>query len=167
MKKINITPLGDRVIIKQQVAETTTASGIIIPESSQQKPLKGLVISCGKGTKNNPMTVKEGDNILYSRVGGNGYEEIPTQLEYEGEDYLIMRESDIVAIVEDERGKVLEGAFPEGGETWEILKWHSDRMKSLKSGAPANEYEQKLMLDAVNSLPSFPLDKSDNKGIKE
>jgi len=92
MTKTNITPLADRVIIKQEDAETTTASGIIIPENAQEKPQKGRVIACGKGTRENPITVKVGDNILYGKYAG-------TELKYEGEDYLIMKESDILAII--------------------------------------------------------------------
>jgi chaperonin GroES len=92
MKKINITPLADRVIIQQAEAETTTASGIIIPDNAQEKPQKGLVIATGKGTKDNPITVKIGDNILYGKYAG-------TELKYNGSDYLIMKESDILAII--------------------------------------------------------------------
>ncbi len=92
MTKINITPLADRVIIQQNAAETTTASGIIIPDTAQEKPQKGKVIAVGKGTKDNPVTVNEGDNVLYGKYAG-------TELKFEGEDYLIMRESDILAII--------------------------------------------------------------------
>jgi len=92
MSKINIIPLADRVIIKPAEAETTTASGIIIPDTAQEKPQKGSVISCGEGTKDNPITVKAGDNVLYGKYAG-------TELKHEGEDYLIMRESDILAII--------------------------------------------------------------------
>ncbi len=92
MSKINITPLADRVIIKQAGAETKTASGIIIPDTAQEKPQKGTVISVGKGTKDNPMTVKAGDTILYGKYAGN-------ELKHEGEDYLIMKESEILAII--------------------------------------------------------------------
>ena len=92
MSKINITPLADRVIIKQAAAETKTASGIIIPDTSQEKPQKGSVIAVGKGTKENPVTVKAGENVLYSKYAG-------TELKHEGEDYLIMKESDILAII--------------------------------------------------------------------
>ena len=92
MTKINITPLADRVIIQQAEAETTTASGIIIPDTAQEKPQKGTVIAVGKGTKDNPMTVKTGDNILYSKYAG-------TELKYNGSDYMIMKESDILAII--------------------------------------------------------------------
>ena len=92
MKEINITPLADRVIIQQAEAETTTASGIIIPDTAQEKPQKGTVIAVGKGTKENPMTVKSGDNILYGKYAG-------TELKYNGSDYMIMKESDILAII--------------------------------------------------------------------
>ncbi len=92
MAKINITPLADRVIIQQAEAETTTASGIIIPDNAQEKPQEGTVIAVGKGTKDNPMTVKAGDNILYGKYAG-------TELKYNGSDYMIMKESDILAII--------------------------------------------------------------------
>ena len=92
MSKINITPLADRVIIKQAAAETTTASGIIIPDTAQEKPQKGSVIAVGKGTKDNPITVKPGDIVLYGKYGG-------TELKHEGEDFLIIKESDILAIL--------------------------------------------------------------------
>ena len=92
MTKINITPLADRVIIQQAEAETTTASGIIIPDTAQEKPQKGTVIAVGKGTKDNPMTVKVGDKILYGKYAG-------TELKYNESDYMIMKESDILAII--------------------------------------------------------------------
>ena len=92
MKKLNITPLADRVIIQQAEAETTTASGIIIPDTAQEKPQKGTVIAVGKGTKDNSMTVKVGDKILYGKYAG-------TELKYNGSDYMIMKESDILAII--------------------------------------------------------------------
>ncbi len=92
MTKINLTPLADRVIIQQAEAETTTASGIIIPDTAQEKPQEGTVLAVGKGTKDNPMTVKTGDNILYSKYGG-------TELKHKGLDYIIMKESDILAII--------------------------------------------------------------------
>ena len=92
MKKINIIPLADRVIVKQDAAETTTASGIIIPDTAQEKPQKGIVIAVGKGTKDNPMTVEIGNNVLYGKYAG-------TELKYNEKDYLIMKESDILAII--------------------------------------------------------------------
>ena len=92
MTKINITPLADRVIMQPAEAETTTASGIIIPDTAQEKPQKGTVIAVGNGTKDNPMTVKVGDKILYGKYAG-------TELKYNGSDYMIMKESDILAII--------------------------------------------------------------------
>ena len=92
MAKINIVPLADRVIIKQAEAETTTAAGIIIPDTAQEKPQKGSVISVGKGTKENPMTLTTGDTVLYGKYAG-------TELDHEGTGYLIMKESDILAII--------------------------------------------------------------------
>ena len=92
MTKIKITPLADRVLVQAADAETKTASGIIIPDTAQEKPQKGSVVATGKGTKDNPMTIKVGDNVLYGKYAG-------TELKYEGEDYLIMKESDILAII--------------------------------------------------------------------
>ena len=92
MSKIKIIPLADRVIIKQAGAETKTASGIIIPDTAQEKPQKGTVVSVGSGTKEHSMTVKAGDTILYGKYAGN-------ELKHEGEDYLIMKESEILAIL--------------------------------------------------------------------
>jgi chaperonin GroES len=92
MTKLNIIPLADRVIIHQAEAETTTSSGIIIPDTAQEKPQKGTVIAVGKGTKEHPITLKVGNSVLYSKYAG-------TELNYEGEDYLIMKESDILAII--------------------------------------------------------------------
>lgn len=92
MNKINIKPLADRVLLKPVEAETTTASGLIIPDSAKEKQQKGTVIAVGKGTKDAPMTVKVGDTVLYGKYAG-------TELILEGDEYLIMRESDILAIV--------------------------------------------------------------------
>ena len=92
MKKINMIPLADRVIVQQAEAETTTASGIIIPDSAQEKPQRGTVVAVGEGTKENSMTVKVGDNILYGKYAG-------TELKYNGADYMIMKESDILVIL--------------------------------------------------------------------
>ena len=89
---LNIKPLADRVLIEPPQAETKTASGIIIPDNAKEKPQKGTVIAVGKGTKEEPMTVKVGDAVLYGKYAG-------TELKLEGKDYLIMRESDILAIV--------------------------------------------------------------------
>jgi chaperonin GroES len=84
--------LADRVLIEPTQAETTTASGIIIPDSAKEKPQKGTVVAVGKGTKDEPITVKVGDSVLYGKYAG-------TELSVEGKDYLIMRESDIFAIL--------------------------------------------------------------------
>jgi len=84
--------LADRVLIEPLEAETKTASGIIIPDSAKEKPQKGNVVAVGPGTKENPVTVKTGDSVLYGKYSG-------TELKLEGNDYLIMRESDILAIV--------------------------------------------------------------------
>jgi chaperonin GroES len=89
---LNITPLADRVVIEPVKAETKTASGIIIPDNAKEKPQKGKVVAVGKGTKDELMTVKSGDTVLYGKYAG-------TELKLEGKDYLIMRESDILAIV--------------------------------------------------------------------
>ena len=92
MSKLNIKPLADRVLIEPGTAETKTSSGIIIPDSAKEKPQKGTVVAVGKGTKENPITVKVGDQVLYGKYAG-------TELQHEGSDYLIMKESDILAIV--------------------------------------------------------------------
>lgn len=92
MSKLNIKPLADRVVIEAAAAETTTISGIIIPDTAQEKPQKGTVVAVGTGTKDHEMTVKIGDNVLYGKYAG-------TELKLEGKDYLIMRESDLLAII--------------------------------------------------------------------
>tara|TARA_Y100000589_G_scaffold331887_2_gene387731 strand:+ start:801 stop:1127 length:327 start_codon:yes stop_codon:yes gene_type:complete len=92
LKKMNIKPLADRVVVEPASAETTTASGIIIPDTAQEKPQKGKVVAIGDGKKDEPLTVKVGDTILYGKYSG-------TELKYEGKDFMIMRESDILAII--------------------------------------------------------------------
>jgi len=92
MSKINIKPLADRVLIEPVPAETTTASGLILPDSAKEKQQKGTVVAVGNGTKGEPMTVKIGDTVLYGKFAG-------TELLLEGSEYLIMREADILAIV--------------------------------------------------------------------
>lgn len=92
MSKLSIQPLADRVIVAPAAAETTTSSGIIIPDTAKEKPQKGTVVAVGPGTKDQPVTVKVGDQVLYGKYSG-------TELQHEGEDYLIMRESDLLAIV--------------------------------------------------------------------
>lgn len=92
MNTPNIKPLADRVLIEPSAAETTTISGIIIPDTAQEKPQKGIVIALGNGTKDIEMTVKVGDKVLYGKYAG-------TELKLEGNDYLIMKESDLLAII--------------------------------------------------------------------
>ncbi len=89
---LQIKPLADRVVIAPAAAETTTASGIIIPDTAKEKPQKGTIVAVGKGTKDEPMTVKVGDIVLYGKYAG-------ADLKLEGQDYLIMRESDVLAII--------------------------------------------------------------------
>lgn len=92
MTKINIKPLADRVLIEPAQAEEKTAGGIIIPDTAKEKPQRGTVVATGPGKKDEPLTVKVGDSVLYSKYAG-------TELSHEGSTFLIMRESDIVAIV--------------------------------------------------------------------
>ena len=92
MSKLNIRPLADRVLVESAAAEEKTASGIIIPDTAKEKPQKGVVVAVGNGKKDEPMTVKVGDVILYGKYAG-------TELTVEGKEYLIMRESDIFAIL--------------------------------------------------------------------
>lgn len=89
---LNIQPLGDRVVVKAAEAATTTKSGIIIPDTAKEKPQRGEVLAVGGGKKDEPMTVKVGDTVLYGKYAG-------TELTIDGDDVLIMRESDIFAIV--------------------------------------------------------------------
>ena len=92
MSKLKIKPLADRVLVEPAAAETKTSSGIIIPDTAKEKPQKGNVVAVGAGTKENPVSVKVGETVLYGKYSG-------TELKYEGKDYLIMKESDILAIV--------------------------------------------------------------------
>lgn len=92
MSKFNLTPLADRVIVEVAAAEEKTASGIIIPDTAKEKPQRGKVVAIGQGKKDEPMTVKVGDTVLYGKYAG-------TEIAVEGQDYLIMRESDIFAIL--------------------------------------------------------------------
>lgn len=89
---IKIKPLADRVLVEPAAAETKTASGLYIPDSAKEKPQKGVVIAIGTGKKDEPMTVKVGDDVLYGKYSG-------TEITVEGKEYLIMREADIFAIV--------------------------------------------------------------------
>ena len=92
MAKVNIKPLADRVLVEPAVAEEKTAGGIIIPDTAKEKPQKGKVVAVGPGKKDEPMEVKVGDMVLYGKYSG-------TEISDNDKDYLIMRESDIVAIV--------------------------------------------------------------------
>ncbi len=87
-----ITPIADRVLVEPTPAEEKTAGGIIIPDTAKEKPQRGTVIAVGQGKKDEPMTVKSGQTILYGKYSG-------TEVQIEGKDYLIMRESDIMAIL--------------------------------------------------------------------
>ena len=89
---MTIKPLADRVLIQPAAAEEKTASGIIIPDSAKEKPLKGEVKAVGQGTKDEDMVVKVGDQVLYGKYAG-------TELELDGVKYLIMRQSDILAVI--------------------------------------------------------------------
>lgn len=89
---LNVKPIADRVLVEPAAAEEKTASGIIIPDSAKEKPQRGTVVAVGTGKKDEPMTVKTGDTVLYGKYGG-------TEITIEGTDYLIMKESDIYAIV--------------------------------------------------------------------
>jgi chaperonin GroES len=92
MSKVSLKPIADRVLVKPADAEEKTKGGIIIPDTAKEKPMKGKVIAVGNGKKDEPMTVKAGDTVLYGKYAG-------TEITIEGDEYLIMRESDIFAIV--------------------------------------------------------------------
>ncbi|NLR94204.1 co-chaperone GroES [Flammeovirga agarivorans] len=92
MSQVNIKPLADRVLIEPAEAETQTASGLFIPDNAKEKPQRGTVVAVGNGTKDEPLTVKVGDTVIYGKYSG-------TELNLEGNDYLMMREADILAIV--------------------------------------------------------------------
>ncbi|MCW3075637.1 MAG: co-chaperone GroES [Bacteroidetes bacterium] len=91
-QQVSIKPLADRVLVEPAIAETKTAGGIIIPDTAKEKPMKGKVIAVGNGKPEEPMTVKPGDTILYGKYAG-------TEILVEGKEYLIMRESDIYAVI--------------------------------------------------------------------
>jgi len=92
MSKLNIQPLGDRVLVQASEADEKTASGIIIPDTAKEKPQEGKIVAVGTGKKDEPMTVKAGDTVLYGKYAG-------TEITVDGGEYLIMRESDIFAII--------------------------------------------------------------------
>lgn len=89
---MKVTPLADRVLVRPVAAETTTASGFIIPDSAKEKPLKGEVLAVGQGTKDEQMVLKAGDQVLYGKYAG-------TEIELDGEKLLIMRQSDVLAVI--------------------------------------------------------------------
>ena len=89
---MKIKPLADRVLIEPAAAEEVTMSGIIIPDSAKEKPLKGKVLAVGHGTKDEEMVLKEGDTVLYGKYAGQ-------EIEVEGVKYLMMRQSDVLAII--------------------------------------------------------------------
>ena len=91
-QKVKLQPLADRVVIKPEPAEEETKGGIIVPDTAKEKPQKGDVVAVGDGKKDEPMTVKQGDKVLYGKYAG-------TEVSIEGEDYLIMRETDIYGII--------------------------------------------------------------------
>jgi chaperonin GroES len=88
-----IKPLADRVLVQAQEAETKTASGLFIPDSAKEKPQQGVIIAVGNGKKDEPMELKVGDKIMYGKYSG-------TEVSFEGKDYLIMRQSDVIAVIE-------------------------------------------------------------------
>ncbi len=90
---MNIKPLSDRVVIMPAAAETKTVGGIIIPDSAKEKPLKGTVVAVGNGTKDEDMVLEVGNTVLFGKYAG-------TELELDGEKYLIMRQSDVLAIID-------------------------------------------------------------------
>jgi chaperonin GroES len=89
---VKIQPLADRVVVEPAAAEQKTAGGIIIPDTAKEKPQKGTIVAVGAGKKDEPMTVKVGDLVLYGKYAG-------TEITIEGKDYLIMRESDLFAVI--------------------------------------------------------------------
>ena len=89
---MNLKPLADRVLIIPTPAEEVTMSGIIIPDSAKEKPLRGKIVAVGNGTKDEEMHLKEGDEVLFGKYAGS-------EIEFEGEKYLIMRQSDVLGIV--------------------------------------------------------------------
>ncbi|MBP3822362.1 MAG: co-chaperone GroES [Bacteroidaceae bacterium] len=89
---MKIQPLADRVLIEPAPAEEKTVGGIIIPDTAKEKPLQGTVVAVGRGTKDEEMVLKAGDQVLYGKYAG-------TELEHEGKKYLVMRQSDVVAVL--------------------------------------------------------------------
>ncbi|MFM2135775.1 MAG: hypothetical protein RL021_1175 [Bacteroidota bacterium] len=92
MSKVSLKPLADRVLVEAAPAEEKTAGGIIIPDTAKEKPQRGKIVAVGAGKKDEPLTVKVGDSVLYGKYAG-------TEITIEGREYLIMRESDIFAVL--------------------------------------------------------------------
>jgi chaperonin GroES len=92
MAKVSIKPLADRVVVQPSAADEKTAGGIIIPDTAKEKPQRGTVMAVGPGKKDEPLSVKEGDSVLYGKYAG-------TEISIDGNDYLILRESDILAVI--------------------------------------------------------------------
>jgi len=92
MAEVKIKPLADRVLVEPMAAEQKTASGIIIPDTAKEKPQRGKVVAVGKGTKDEPMELKVGDEVLYGKYAG-------TEISIDGKDYLMMRQSDVLAVI--------------------------------------------------------------------
>lgn len=89
---MNIKPLADRVLVEPKEAETKTASGIFIPDTAKEKPQQGTVVAVGNGKKDEPMELKVGDTVLYGKYSG-------TEISVDGKNYLMMRQSDVLAIM--------------------------------------------------------------------
>ncbi len=89
---VNVKPLADRVLVEAAEAETKTAGGIIIPDTAKEKPMRGKIVAAGPGKKDEPTTVKVGDTVIYGKYAG-------TEITIDGKEYLIMKESDIYAII--------------------------------------------------------------------
>lgn len=92
---VNVKPLADRVLVEPAPAEEKTAFGIIIPDTAKEKPQRGTIVAVGPGKKDEPMTVQVGDTVLYGKYSG-------TEISVDGNDYLIMRESDLFAVLQEE-----------------------------------------------------------------
>ncbi|HET9187814.1 MAG TPA: co-chaperone GroES [Acidothermaceae bacterium] len=95
--KVSIRPLEDRIVVQAVEAETTTASGLVIPDTAKEKPQEGIVLAIGPGRfedgKRVPLDVKEGDRVLYSKYGG-------TEVKYNNEEYLVLSARDVLAVIE-------------------------------------------------------------------
>ncbi len=97
MASVNIKPLEDKILVQANEAETTTASGLVIPDTAKEKPQEGTVVAVGPGRFNEkgdrvPLDVSEGDTVIYSKYGG-------TEIKYSGEEYLILSARDVLAVV--------------------------------------------------------------------